>query len=202
MPRRYSQVLLSVFACLLFAEPAFGSTRDATKSRLRRGEIIVKTTDVKGSKYPKILAMAVIDVAPAKLWEVIGDCNAYKGNLPAIVEAKFIKRLKGNRERCKVVVSVPLLPNLVAVTDAVETVRPDKKYVRAWTLVRGDYRHNSGKWTLVPFESPQRTLAVYETYVIPKMKVPPKIQRMAIRNALPGLFKKLRRRMTERAKAK
>jgi len=184
-------------ALLVPASTTAKSERDKTKSKLRRGEVIVKTSAMKGSKYPKVLAMGLIDVPPSKLWDVIGDCNKYKGNLPNIVEAKLLKRSKG-KERCKVVVSIPLLPNLTAVTDAVETVVPDQKYVREWKLVKGDYKANVGKWTLMPFEGPNKTLAVYETHVAPKMEVPPNIQRMAIRNSLPGMYKLLRRKMAEK----
>ncbi len=194
--------LITSLCLALVATSAWAGERDKTKSRLRRGEIIVKTSPVKGSKYPKILAMALIDVPPSSLWEIIGNCDLYKDNLPNVVEAKLIKMVKKNVERCKVVVSVPLLPNLTAITDTKVKVVPNTSYIREWKLVKGDYKRNVGKWTIVPFESPDRTLAVYETHVVPKMDVPPKIQKMALRNALPGLFKLLRRRTAEREAAK
>jgi hypothetical protein len=185
---------VAALACLALVSGSGDGERDATKARLRQGEIIVKTSPVKGSKFPRVMAMALIDVAPATLWEVIGDCNTYKENLPN----KLLERRGPNVERCLVVVSIPLLPDLSAVTDSVEVVVPDERYTREWKLVKGDYHTNVGKWTLVPFESPTRTLAVYETHVEPKMEVPARVQEMGIRNALPGLFKKLRRRMAER----
>ena len=38
--------------------------------------------------------MALIDVPPSSLWEIIGNCDLYKGNLPNVVEAKLIKMVK------------------------------------------------------------------------------------------------------------
>jgi len=192
--------LAAAIVCLSFLAPSAlaKSERDKTKSKLRRGEIVVKTGEKKGSKYPTILAMALIDVKPSQLWSVISDCRTYKDNLPSTVSSDRLKRWGDKKERCKIVISVPLLPNLTAVTDSVMSVEPDKKYVRAWKLLKGDYKKNAGSWTLMPFEGPDRTLVVYKAHVEPKMDVPPKIQKMAIRNSLPQLFKKLRRKMAEK----
>ena len=177
---------------LLLAAPSAFAAKDK-RARLDAGEVLTFTKPVPGSTLPQITGMAVIDAPPQMIWRIIDRCGDYKKTMPRTLMAAEISR-KGNKVRCTLTVDMPYpLDDLTSVTDSVHTVVPGKKYVRAWTLVRGDYTKNDGSWTIVPFnESGTRSLVVYKLHVEPKTDVPDAIKRAAQKRALPDLMEKLR----------
>ena len=181
--------------CMLWPCQALGASdamREATRERLDRGEVIIKPRDVRGSDFPLVVAMAVVDAPPSKVWRLVDDCENYAVTLPTVSLSEEIRRTK-RRVRCKVTIKLPLLPDLTSVTDATQTVVRDKRYIQSWRLVNGDYHKNTGTWTLVPFDDEgQRTLVVYEVHVEPKMRISRGIQSAAMRKTLPRMFESIR----------
>ncbi len=186
MRQATSVMLLWVLGCGLAW--AAGSIRE----RLDKGEVVIKTRAVEGSTVEEATAMGVIDAPPAKVWSIIEDCGHYVGRMPRVKEAEFLGK-KGDKILCRVRIGMPaLLPDLVAVTEAVHTVTPTR-YKRAWRLVEGNYKVNVGSWTLARFNhDPERTLAVYRVHAVPDFPVPAAILKMAQERSLPNLFKRLR----------
>lgn len=167
-----------------------------TKERLATGEVIVTTKQVAGSTVAAVTAMAVINATPARVWAVVENCNDYSKTMIRTLESKELWR-KGNKVRCKVTIDMPFpLSDLTATTDAIHTVKAGKKYKRAWSLVTGDYAHNSGSWTLVPFDDTGKTtLAIYKVHAVPNVPIPEGIQRAAQRKSLPNLMENLRKQV-------
>lgn len=186
-------LLATMGALLLPAPPAAAAetSKGETKARLARGEIVVQTHPVKGSEYPRVVGMAVVDAPPEKLWKIIEDCGNYKKTMPSTADSELVSR-KDGKVTCRVVIEVPLLPNLSMVGEGTHTVVPGKRWVRKWTMVEGDFIKNSGSWTLAPYKSPDRTLVIYQSHVEPKIAVPASIQRMAVKKKLPEVFVRLR----------
>lgn len=185
-------VAVSVLSTSLLPAPARSAQGD-TKSRLASGEIIVTTKPVAGSSVPWSRAMGVVDAPPDRVWSVIERCGDYEKTMIRTTKAEELSR-KGNKVRCRVTIDMPFpLSDLTAVTDAIHTVIPGKKYKRAWSLVEGDYNKNEGSWTLLPFDADgQRTLVSYEVHAEPKIPVPDGIQRAAQKKTLPKLIENLR----------
>jgi hypothetical protein len=184
--------VVSVLSTSLVPAPARAAKGD-TKARLASGEIIVTTKKVAGSSVPWSRAMGVVDAPPDKIWRVIERCDDYEKTMIRTAKAEELSR-KGNKVRCRVTIDMPFpLSDLTAVTDAIHTVVPGKKYKRAWSLVEGDYDKNEGSWTLIPFDATgQRTLVSYEVHAEPKVPVPEGIQRAAQKKSLPKLIENLR----------
>ncbi|MEZ4268202.1 MAG: SRPBCC family protein [Myxococcota bacterium] len=174
------------------AEPASDEKSDS-RARLDAGEIIIKTSKVEGSGVPRVKAMGVVDAAPEAIWAVVERCADYKKTMIRTADSEEVSR-KGNVVRCRVTIELPFpLKNLTATTDAIHTVVAGKKWQRRWSLVDGDYKRNTGSWTLIPFDdSGKRTLVIYEVHAEPNVALPDSIQRLAQKKSLPDLFEHLR----------
>ena len=184
--------LLALIVSLAFTAPAVANT----KARLDKGEIIVKRQKVPGSSAPKTTVMAVFDSAPDKLWDILSKCGRYKKTMVSISSAKELSR-KGDKVRCEVTVDLPFpLSDISSVTEAIHTVKPGKLYKRAWTLISGDYKHNTGSWTLSPFNTQgTRTLGIYVIHAEPNIPIPDSIRNAAQKSSLPNLIKHLRKQV-------
>jgi hypothetical protein len=184
--------VFSTVATVRAGEPTADEKSDS-RARLDAGEIIIKTSKVDGSGVPRVKAMGVVDAAPAAIWAVVERCADYKKTMIRTADSEELSR-KGNVVRCRVTIELPFpLKNLTATTDAIHTVVAGKKWQRRWSLVEGDYKRNSGSWTLIPFdESGKRTLVIYEVHAEPNIALPDSIQRAAQKKSLPDLFEHLR----------
>jgi ribosome-associated toxin RatA of RatAB toxin-antitoxin module len=182
----------AVCAACLFT----GLSASAQDAKLAKGEVVIKTTEVKGQDIPKVVAKAVIKAPMEKVWALIEKCENYEKTMLNIKSAKELSR-KGNKVRCETVVDLPWpLSDLKSVTDANHTLNPGQSYVRAWTLVKGDFDYNNGSWKLTPFKGDaSKTLLVYTVHVKPHTSVPDSIKASAQRKSLPDLFEHLRKQL-------
>lgn len=195
--RQPTGVMMIAAAALVMSAPlglAAGPTADTTRARLEAGEVIVKTTKVRGSEAPRYRVFAVIAATPARVWAQLSECSALARSMLLVTASRRVAR-KGNTERCAMQVELPMgLGSLDSITEAVNTVIPGERWHREWRLVEGDYEANSGSWTLVPWnEDGTRTLAVYEQHVFAKMVLPASVQRAGQKQRLPEILRKLRR---------
>ena len=188
-----SKQLLTVIAALLLLT-SHASADEKTKERLANGEIVISTATAKGSSTPKLKAMVVVPAAPDKVWPIIDQCAKYKETMLRIASSEELSR-KGNKVRCKITVEMPFpLSNLTATTEATHTVQPGKLYKREWKLIEGDYKVNTGSWTLVPFDDAgTKTLVVYQVVADPSMPIPDGIKKAAQKKSIPELMEKLRK---------
>lgn len=170
-----------------------------TKARLDKGELITSIKKVKGSEFPQSIGMMVVDAPARAIWGILDRCGDYKHTMQRVKSSKEIWR-KGSKVRCEVVIDMPTpLDDLRTVTDAIHTIVPGKKWVRAWNMVAGDFKTNTGSWTLVPFdEKGSRTLVIYKVHAVPKTAVPDMMIRLAQKKALPKALEHLRSRFKKR----
>lgn len=179
----------ATIACLLgVALPLVASAADSEHDRLARGDLIISQKAVRGSDMPEAMVKAVIDAPGAKLWKVIDLCDNYKNFMPRTKESKELSR-KGEIIHCRVTIDMPFpISDLTATTRAVHTVRKGL-WKRAWKLAEGEYKINTGSWTLSPFDgSAKRTLVVYRVHAEPNIPVPIWIMKKAARSTLPDLI--------------
>ncbi len=182
--------LILMTALLCGALPSLAWARG---DALSRGEITLKTQDVKGSDTPRVIVKAVVDAPMEKVWRLIEDCANYKRYFDNIASSKLLKR-EGDQFICEVEVSLPFpFSNLVGVTRATHTITPTKRS-RSWTLIRGDYKANTGSWVLEPYgEGGTRTLATYTVHADPTTSVPDWLRVKAQKKSLPGMMERLRK---------
>ena len=179
-------LILSVFVANV------GLAEDDLKTRLERGEVEVSSHAVAGSSMPEVIAQAIIDTPPERLWAILQDCGNYQKTMQRVARSKELSR-QGQKVVCEVEIGLPFpLSNLIGVTESIHVVGPPK-WSRTWHLLRGDYEINEGSWTLSRYEEDhKRTLAVYRVHAIPKSALPDSILRKAQRKAIPDLFNHLR----------
>jgi ribosome-associated toxin RatA of RatAB toxin-antitoxin module len=179
-----------LFAALLCSLAAPVRAEEDRHALLERGEILTEMKDLAGSDLPEVTMTAVINAPPEKVWDIVSHCANYAKTMVRIKEAHELSR-DGDNVRCETIFDAPWpLPNLKAVTNVKQTVAADR-WVREWKLESGDYKENTGRWTLTTW-APGRTLVEYRIHSVPNISVPAALQRMGIKSALPKLVEKLR----------
>jgi ribosome-associated toxin RatA of RatAB toxin-antitoxin module len=168
------------------------------RDRLDRGEILIDTESVPGSHLPRVLVRAVFEAPPERVWAVIDPVRDYESTMANVKRSEELLRERQDdqteRVRARITVGMPFpLRDLTSVTDAIHTVVPGESYERAWTLVEGDYRENSGAWRLVPFDGdPTRTLVSYRLHAVPNIRIPAALHGIAQKKVIPRLINSLR----------
>lgn len=172
---------------LLIALPIAAAERD----RLEKGEVIVQQRAVEGSDMPEAIMKAVVDAPLERIQAVLDKCENYKRVMPRTKASKELSR-KGNVVHCRITIDMPFpFDDLTATTRAVHTAKPGY-FERAWTLVEGDYKRNTGAWRLTPFDKEgKRTLVHYRVHAEPNTSVPVWVQKKASSSTLPGLIEAL-----------
>ena len=185
MSKRFVVLALSTLA---FAVHAQVSDED----RLKRGEVVVTSEEIEGSRTPRVTAKGIIDVAPEILWPLIDRCGDYRRTMIRISASEELSR-KDGIVLCRSTVDLPFpMPSLTSTTEGVHTVTPGQRYERTWTLLEGPYRDNSGTWILVPYGTTgHQTLLTYVMHADPELPIPGWVQRMAQRKSIPQLFARL-----------
>ncbi|MCO4762698.1 MAG: hypothetical protein KC502_14390 [Myxococcales bacterium] len=190
--RKAAVALIACFLGLVVSIPAFASEQE----RLSKGEILVKIRPVKGMDIPAATVRAVVEAPVEKVWAIINLCSRYTKTMMRVKKSKELSR-KGNVVHCDVLVDMPWpIDDLRAITRAVHTIRPGAFYKREWKLVKGDYKRNTGSWTLTPFaKDKKRTMVVYKAHAVPNISVPKWLQRAAAKRTFPNLIKHLRKQV-------
>lgn len=187
---RATLMLLVVLAPSLAAADKF-------QDKLDRGEILCYPVEVKGSDAPRMVVKAVINAPPARVWKLIDACGRYKGTIPRIAASKEVSREKtarGERVLCRVTIDMPFpYSDKTSLTEAFHTVSKTR-WVRRWTLIKGDYKVNTGSWVLTPFKGdPNRTYVHYRVHAVPDAWVPGWVKNMAQKRSLPKMIRRLRK---------
>lgn len=168
---------------------------DELSDRLERREVVVEITKIKGRSAPAVKATALFAAPVEKLWKIIDHCADYHTTMLRIAKSEELSR-EGSRVRCRVTIEMPFpLANVTTETVAVHTVVPGKLAERRWKQAEGDFRVNTGSWTLTPYGDGKRTLAVYQVRAEPKVEVPAALRDAAQRKTLPQLFEHLRKQV-------
>lgn len=163
--------------------------------RLERGEVLVNVRPIDGQPIPLLRATGLVKAPPERVWAIIQNCVNYKHTMPRTLESQELAR-DGNRVRCRMKFDMPFpLQDLWEETDAVLTVEPGRMYKRAWTHRDGDFRVNTGSWTLEAQPDGKSTVATYETLSEPKVPLPGFLLRMAQEKTLPDVIENLRRQV-------
>jgi ribosome-associated toxin RatA of RatAB toxin-antitoxin module len=157
-----------------------------------KGQVEVKSYAVPGSSTPRVVARAVMDLPPRKIWQIVSDCAHYKDHLPRVAASELLKK-DGNTYTCKVTIAMPFpLSNLTGVTAAVHE-ESEAGMSRKWKLVSGDYKVNEGSWELTPTDkSGSSTLVVYTIHAEPNSSVPDFIREAAQKKTLPEMFERVK----------
>ena len=188
----------------LHAEPKLtpaGSLKGLS-SKVRGGEVEVKTYNVKGSEMPKIIAFGVIKAPIQTLWGLVVDCANYKNTMGSVKVSKLLSGSEASgKMRCELVADLPWpMDDLRSVVDISLKTLPNGVLHRSWTLVEGDYKANTGSWTMTPIDEGAHTLLRYELHAEPHTSVPQWLKKKAAKVRIPAIFERLQEEADKRAR--
>ena len=185
-----------------FADPLVAPTLDQEKTKkLEAGEVIVTMVKPTDNAGLAARSLGIVHAPTSEVWPVVRDCEHFADFMPHT--KKSAAKEENGDPICFVEIGLPFpFPNLWADTKSLTRQEPSGAYERAWTLVRGNYRRNTGSWTLYPYgEGGKKTLLVYFIDTDPKVAIPDWILRAAQTGSVNELFKSIRKRVvTLRAK--
>lgn len=185
---------------VLLVTPASPARGDAGRQdeirRLEAGEVLISTEDVPGRSLPRLKGTGLVKASPEKVWAIVADCANYKRTMPRTIESQELAR-EGDRVRCRLTFDMPFpLSDLWVETESVNTVvEPGLRYRRAWSLRDGDFRENTGSWTLEPNGGGKFTVVTYEALSEPNVPLPRFVVKMLQEITLPDMFAGLRQRL-------
>lgn len=193
--------------------------------KLKRGKIFAQITQLSNSNTYKCRAMGVVYAPQKKVWKVLSDYSHFKDFMPNIAESfivhpdalealgeiknshindwlEFEKELmKFRQEQLKSETFYfynrfnlpwPLEDRYYIL----KMIRNPEKYSFLWTLFVGNTKVNDGSWELKEYKGNKRkTLAIYTLYTDPGISVSSSLMRIAMKIALPGTIKTVRKRV-------
>jgi hypothetical protein len=191
-----SVLIIAFLAGAAFAQPVVvPSFTEAETKKLEAGECVVHEVKPTDNKGIGVESFGVIDAPSTEVWPVLRDCAHFSKFMPR-TKTSAMKEEEGV-PLCHVELSLPFpLMNLWSDTKSVQREEPAGHYHRAWTLVRGTYRRNSGSWSIVPWgPEGKKSLVVYAIDSDPIILVPDGILRSAQTGSLPEVFSAIRKRV-------
>lgn len=189
-------LLTLINAGLAVAQPLVLPTFTAAETKkLEAGETVVHEVKPTDNRGIGVQSFGLVDAPSTEVWPVLRDCAHF---------SKFMPRTKTSMMKdedgvslCHVELNLPFpLMNLWSDTKSVQREDPAGHYHRAWTLVRGTYRRNSGSWSVLPWSAGEKkTLVIYAIDSDPIMLIPDGILRSAQTGSLPEVFTAVRKRV-------
>ena len=165
------------------------------KASLAKGEVVVERLDPTGGSGVSARAMGVVDAPAATVWPVVRDCEHFSKFMPRTKSSKLVSR-DGNQSVCRVEIDMPFpFDNLWSVVRSSESKTEEGGFQRSWSLVRGTYKRNNGRWSVYPWGEGHKSLLVYEIDVDPDVAIPDAIIRSAQTGSLPDVFAAVRKRV-------
>ena len=188
--------LTGFLSVVALAQPLeYPKLSDAEKKKLDDHQVVIhelKPTDNRGVSAE---SMGVVDAPSTEVWPVVRDCEHFSKFLPSTKSSA--RKVENGESLCFDEISLPFpLMNLWADTRSVVREEPAGHFQRAWSFVRGTYKHNRGAWTVLPWgPEGKQSLVVYLIDSDPVMLVPDALLRSAQQGSLPEVFVSLRKRV-------
>ncbi len=136
-------------------------------------------------------AFGLVEAPSSEVFPVVRDCQDFSKFMPRTVASSLIAE-----HVCHVELAMPFpVGKLWSESKSVVSESPTGSFRRAWTLVRGSYRRNTGSFTVVPFGDGTRSLVVWIIDSDPGLFLPDALLRSAQLSSLPDLFAAIRKRV-------
>lgn len=163
------------------------------KVMLEDGQVIVSPQTPTDDSGVAALAVGLVEAPIDTVWPVLRDCQHHKHFMPKAYESAITRRFSPTQYICYLKASTPFpLPDLYY--HALSTIKQlGAGWQLSWTLSKGNYKRYDGRWEAWPYDG-RRTLLVYAIDVDPDLKMPDALLRSGWLEALPDVFKAVRRR--------
>ncbi|MCB9557602.1 MAG: hypothetical protein H6707_15950 [Deltaproteobacteria bacterium] len=192
---KYLATCCALIALILASQTA---RAESFEQRLEKGDVIVYTEPVKGADQPAVVVKALINAPPEKIWPIVSNCDDYEKTMVRVPYAERLayKDLGNGRAEgvCRVKIDMPFpYSDITGDTKFVHKIG-NGKWLRTWTLLKGEYKYNRGMWYLHYYKGDKkRTMVVYRALAIPKAWIPNWVRKMAQKKSLPDMIRKIRK---------
>ena len=169
---------------------------DGRISDIRDGGVVVVEREPTDGRGVAIEACGRVAAAPARVWPLLVNCDAFREFLPSVESSKGTPRGDDSFE-CETWIDLPFpLEDLYSVTLDRKRTLDTGGFRRDWTLLRGNYARNIGSWTVLPWPGKtDETLLVYSVDIDPDNFIPDFILRRIQSGTAPEVFDAVRGRV-------
>jgi hypothetical protein len=136
------------------------------QDELAEGQLVVKSQDVQGDPWPRLMLYQVIDCPPNLLWNLFNDYSAAPSYTPNLISATVVATNPDGSKDVEYTVKVPIIQKA---TYTVRNTYSQKGSIRTvnWTLLKSPLAKSSdGSLRLEPYGDNQ-TLLCYTNLVVP-----------------------------------
>lgn len=136
------------------------------QDELADGQIVVKSENVQGAPWPKLMLYQVVNASPSVVWNLFNDYAAAPEYTPGLIAAKIIETYPDGSKDVQYTVKVPIIQRATYVVHNTYTKKGNMQEV-AWNLVKSPLAKSStGSLRIEPYGKNQ-TLLCYTNLVIP-----------------------------------
>lgn len=136
------------------------------QDELAEGQIVVKSENVQGAPWPRLMLYQVVDAPPSVVWNLFNDYPAASEYTPGLIAAKVIETYPDGSKDVQYTVKVPIIQRATYVVHNTYSKKGSIQEV-AWNLVKSPLaRSSTGSLRIEPYGKNQ-TLLCYTNLVVP-----------------------------------
>lgn len=151
-------------------------------SQLTAGKVVVKSQNVPGYAWPKLVLFRVVNAQPSLVYELFGDYAAVPSYNPNVISAKVISVNNDGSKDVEYTVKAPIIQRTSYVVRNTYSQK-GSTYKVAWTLLKSPLvKMSDGSLKLEPYGKNQ-TLMRYENLCVPITTWFASLQKQALEDA-------------------
>lgn len=136
------------------------------QDELAAGQVVVKSEDVPGAPWPRLILYQVVDAPPQVLIDLLNDYDAAPSYTPNLISAKVLTTNPDGSKDIEYTVKVPILQK-ISYTVHNTYKRKGNSYSVDWNLIRSPLAKTStGSIRIEPYGK-DKTLLSYTNFVVP-----------------------------------
>lgn len=152
------------------------------QDELAQGQLVVKSQNVPGAPWPRLMLYQVIDCSPKLLWDLFNDYNAAPSYTPNLISATVVSTNPDGSKDVEYTVKVPIIQRATYTVRNTYSKQGDIRTV-AWTLLKSPLAKSSdGSLRLEPYGKNQ-TLLCYTNLVVPITNLVAGLKNQALQEA-------------------
>ncbi|HEY5812811.1 MAG TPA: hypothetical protein VIT23_09175 [Terrimicrobiaceae bacterium] len=177
-----------LFCCLLgfvvseLRADLLGEVSQSESDQLAKGELVVKSEDVKGVPWPRLKLYQVVEAPPKVVADLFSDYAAAPTYIPGMLDAKVISTNDDGTKDVQYKVKVPVLQS-ISYTVRNQYLEKGNSYQVKWTLLRSPLAKSSdGSLRVEPYGK-GKTIMCYTNLCVPVTNLVSGLKNQALNEA-------------------
>lgn len=177
-----------LFCCLLgfvvseLRADLLGEVSQSESDQLAKGELVVKSEDVKGVPWPRLKLYQVVEAPPKVVADLFSDYAAAPTYIPGMLDAKVISTNDDGTKDVQYKVKVPVLQS-ISYTVRNQYLEKGNSYQVKWTLLRSPLAKSSdGSLRIEPYGK-GKTIMCYTNLCVPVTNLVSGLKNQALNEA-------------------